>query len=160
MASYDTRDIRPRSSSNRYIPDDYINGNPASPRRNSPSFLMPEDQQSRPYRPPSPVQYSSSPSYKVPIDQLRPPNPDVQAVQSNSRPVDERPSHDRRASNASHRSSRSHVSQYRRSNDEPYRTESEREEYIKQLKRTESTRPTLGGSLWSMWRAMKKSLER
>ncbi|SMQ49120.1 unnamed protein product [Zymoseptoria tritici ST99CH_3D7] len=131
MASYDTRDIRPRSSSNRYIPDDYINGNPASPRRNSPSFLMPEDQQSRPYRPPSPVQYSSSPSYKVPIDQLRPPNPDVQAVH--------------------------HVSQYRRSNDEPYRTESEREEYIKQLKRTESTRPTLGGSLWSMWRAMKKA---
>lgn len=63
-----------------------------------------------------------------------------------------RPSQDaRRASHDSHRSHRSHHSPaarshhssgHKRSGEEPYRTESERQEYIKGLKRINSTRPT------------------
>jgi hypothetical protein len=173
--SYNVSDNRPRSSSNKYIPENYnyYGSSPGSPSRNGPSYLSPEQPQSRPFTPPSPAQYNASPNYRLPAEQMRPANPDVQAVQHaegygrrsesrerrpshtsmhsrhshqshrSSRPVDERPTHERQGSHRSHRSSHSHnSSHHRKSGDQRYRTESEREEYINELKRIDSTRPT------------------
>lgn len=127
-----------------------------------------ESSSSRPYTPPNPEQYNANPSYRAPLED-RPANPDVQAVQaaagysgggrprsgsSRSRAMSHashgsRPSHDgRRPSHQSHHSHRSHHSSAAKSHhssrheEEPYRTESEREEYIKGLKRINSKRPT------------------
>jgi hypothetical protein len=55
----------------------------------------------------------------------------------------ERPGHERQSSHRSHHSSSSGRGlHHRKSEDVPYRTEKERQEYIKQLKRIDSRRPT------------------